>query len=60
MEAVLAEINGWYTLEHQENAQRPMSNVQRQLQNSRMTELFSASIAKVIRITVRRLTVIHG
>jgi formate dehydrogenase major subunit len=29
MEAVLAEINGWYTLEHQENAQRPTSNVQR-------------------------------
>ena len=26
MEAVLAEINGWYTLEHQENAQRPTSN----------------------------------
>jgi formate dehydrogenase major subunit len=29
MEAVLAEINGWYTLEHQENAQRPTSNVER-------------------------------
>jgi len=29
MEAVLAEINGWYTLEHQENAQRPTPNVQR-------------------------------
>jgi formate dehydrogenase major subunit len=29
MEAVLAEINGWYTLEHQENPQRPTSNVQR-------------------------------
>jgi len=32
MEAVLAEINGWYTLEHQENAQRPTPNVQRRSQ----------------------------
>ena len=29
MEAVLAEINGWYTLEHQENAQGPTSNGER-------------------------------
>jgi len=28
MEAVLAEINGWYTLEHQENAQRPTTEQQ--------------------------------
>jgi formate dehydrogenase major subunit len=29
MESVLAEINGWYTLEPQENAQRPTPNAQR-------------------------------
>jgi formate dehydrogenase major subunit len=29
MEAVLAEINGWKTLEKKENAQRPTSNAQR-------------------------------
>ena len=44
MEAVLAEINGWYT----EYAQRPRPS------HAMNEALFSASIATVIRITDRR------
>jgi formate dehydrogenase major subunit len=35
MEAVLAEINGWYTLEGKANVQRPTSNAQRPTEEER-------------------------